>query len=171
MSFTRKNECCCDGAKNYYPKIIATSNPEMAPAADVLGFGSLRGETAEIVFPTATPVPFSVAGPLRNVSVSGTGNELVVMESGVYQITVSLNAVATSEPDPTQSFFTASITVNGAPIFLQGLALFNVLNRSSSTYVVQAELAAGDQVGVSVSSNSPLAGYTNRSLTVVQLSH
>lgn len=61
--------------------------------------------------------------------------------------------------------------MNGAPIFLQGLALFNVLNRSSSTYVVQAELAAGDQVGVSVSSNSPLAGYTNRSLTVVQLSH
>ena len=52
-------------------------------------------------------------------------------------------------PDPDQPFFTVSITVNGQPIFLNGIAVFNVVNRSSSAYVVQATLAAGDLVGAS----------------------
>lgn len=35
-------------------------------------------------------------------------------------------------------FFTVSITANGEPIFLEGIAVFNVVNRSSSAYTVQA---------------------------------
>lgn len=63
-----------------------------------------------------------------------------------------------------------SITVNGQPIFLNGIAVFNVVNRSSSAYVVQPILAAGDLVGASAASDSLVASYANRSLTIVQLS-
>ncbi|MNH38676.1 hypothetical protein D3C79_997500 [compost metagenome] len=95
---------------------------------------------------------------------------MVVQNDGVYQITISINAQATTDADPDQPFFTVSITVNGQPIFLDGIAVFNVVNRSSSSYVVQATLAAGDLVGASAASDSLIASYLNRSLTVVQLS-
>lgn len=45
------------------------------------------------------------------------------------------------------------------------------LYRSSSTFVVQAALAAGDEVGVSIISDFPVLGYMNRSLTIVQLNN
>ena len=63
-----------------------------------------------------------------------------------------------------------SITVNGQPIFLEGIAVFNVVNRGSSAYTVQASLMAGDIVGASAASDSPIASYANRSLTIIQLS-
>ncbi|GLC88223.1 hypothetical protein [Lysinibacillus piscis] len=173
MPCNHQNECDCSSRTNSFPKIIALPCPvtPITPIDNTLGFGSLRGDTVGILTPTMTPIPFPIVGPLSKVS--AVGNELVVENAGVYQITVSINSQATTEPDPFQSFFTVSITVNGSPIFLQGLAVFNVINRSSSTFVVQAELAAGDSIGASASAalTSPLAGYANRSLTVVQLSN
>lgn len=98
------------------------------------------------------------------------GNELVVGESGVYQITISINAEATVDPDPDQPYLTAIITVNGAPVFGDVTTFFKISNRSSSTFVVQAALSAGDEVGASISTDFAVLGYLNRSLTVVQLS-
>ncbi|HBT71157.1 MAG TPA: hypothetical protein DEB37_02445, partial [Lysinibacillus sp.] len=98
-----------------------------------------------------------------------SGNELVVQNHGVYQRSISRNPQPTALPDPDQPYFTVSITVNGLPIFLEGIAIFNVLNRSSSSYIVQATLSAGDLVGVSASSDSLVAGYASRSLTVIQI--
>ena len=137
-----------------------------------MAFGSLRGGSAETPGATFTPVPFSVVGPLSGtVTVSLSGNELVVGESGVYQITISINAEATTDPDPDDPYLNAIITVNGTPIFGDATTFFKILNRSSSTFVVQASLAAGDEVGVSISTDFPALGYMNRSLTVVQLSN
>ncbi|MEM5795440.1 MAG: hypothetical protein AAGU23_04110 [Bacillota bacterium] len=138
----------------------------------VLAYGSLRGANNETPGTTFTPVTFSIVGPLSDtVTVSGTGNELVVGESGIYQITISINAEATTDPDPDQPYLNAIITVNGAPIFGDTTTFFKISNRSSSTYVVQAALTAGDEVGVSISTDSPMIlGYMNRSLTIVQLS-
>jgi hypothetical protein len=71
----------------------------------VLAFGSLRGSSVEVPGAAFTPVPFSVVGPLSNtVTVSLSGNELVVGESGIYQITISINAEATTDPDPNQPY-------------------------------------------------------------------
>ncbi|GEM_PF-1167703 len=170
-----KHTCndCCQNETNYFPKIVALPGPIIpvpSPDRGVLGYGSLRGDTLGFLTSEQTPVTFHVVGPLSNVTVSPTGNELVVQNNGVYQITISINAQATTDADPDQPFFTVSITINGQPIFLDGIAVFNVVNRSSSSYVVQATLAAGDLVGASAASDSLIASYLNRSLTVVQLS-
>lgn len=83
----------------------------------VLAYGSLRGSTVETPGETFTPVPFSAVGPLSDtITVSLSGNELVVGESGIYQITISINAEATTDPDPDQPYLNAIITVNGTPI-------------------------------------------------------
>jgi len=117
-------------------------------------------------------VPFDVVGPLSDtVTVSLTGNELVVGESGIYLITISINAEATTDPDPDEPYLEAIITVNGSPIFGDTTTFFKIANRSSSTYVVQASLNAGDEVGVSIRTDFPVLGYMNRSLTIVQLSN
>ena len=137
----------------------------------VLAFGSLRGSSVETPGATLTPVPFSVVGPLSGtVTVSVSGNELVAGESGIYQITISINAEATTDPDPDEPYLNAIITVNGTPIFGDTTTFFKISNRSSSTFVVQASLTAGDEVGVSISTDFPVLGYINRSLTLVQLS-
>lgn len=122
---------------------------------------------------TLTPVIFSIVGPLSDtVTVSGTGNALVVGESGIYQITVSINAEATTDPDPDQSYLNAIITVNGNPIFSDTTTFFKISNRSSSTFVVQAALTVGDEVGASISTDFPMIlGYMNRSLTIAQISN
>ncbi|WP_333646398.1 hypothetical protein [Lacrimispora sp.] len=137
-----------------------------------MAYGSLRGASVEVPGATFTPVPFSVTGPLSStITVSTSGNELVVGESGIYQITISINAEATVDPDPDQPYLNAIITVNGVPIFGDTSTFFKISNRSSSTYVVQAALTAGDEVGVSIISDFPILGYMNRSLTIVQLSN
>lgn len=99
-----------------------------------------------------------------------TGNELVVGESGVYQVTISINAEATVEPDPTDPFLTAILTVNGEPMFGDTTTFFNIPNRSSSTFVAQVPLTAGDAVGASISTDALSLGYMNRILTIVRLS-
>ncbi|HCX62794.1 MAG TPA: collagen-like protein, partial [Clostridiales bacterium] len=138
----------------------------------VLAFGSLRGSTVETPGETFVPVPFNVVGPLSDtVTVSMTGNELVVGESGMDQITISINAEATVDPDPDQPYLNAIITVNGTPIFGDTTTFFKISNRSSSTFVVQASLTAGDEVGTSISTDFPVLGYMNRSLTIIQLSN
>lgn len=119
---------------------------------------------------TLTNVPFSVTGPLSDITVSPTGNELVLGKSGIYQITISINAEATESPDADQPYLLAIITVNGIPIFGDTSTYFRIANRSSSTFIAQASLSAGDQVGVSISTEFPILGYMNRTLTVVQLS-
>jgi hypothetical protein len=136
-----------------------------------LAFGSLRGSSVEVPGATFTPVPFSVVGPLSaTVTVSLSGNELVVGESGIYQITISINAEATTDPDPDQPYLNAIITVDAAPIFGDTTTFFKISNRSSSTFVVQAALTAGNAVGVSIATDFPILGYMNRSLTIIQLS-
>ncbi|OZV11302.1 hypothetical protein CIW83_15085 [Tissierella sp. P1] len=135
-----------------------------------MAFGSLRGASVEVPGATFTPVPFSVVGPLSNITVSLSGNELVVGESGIFQITISINAEATVDPDPDQPYLNAIITVNGTPIFGDTTTFFKISNRSSSSFIVQASLTAGDEVGASISTTFPILGYMNRSLTVVQLS-
>lgn len=147
------------------------TGPTGADGEVVLGFGSLRGSSVETPGATFTPIPFSVVGPLSGTTVSLSGNELVAGESGVYQITISINAEATTDPDPDQPYLTAIITVNGTPIFGDTTTFFNIANRSSSTFVVQAALAAGDEVGASINTEFPVLGYLNRSLTIVQLSN
>lgn len=120
---------------------------------------------------TLTPVIFSIVGSLSDtVTVSGTGNALVVGESGIYQITISINAEATTDPD--QSYLNAIITVNGNPIFSDTTTFFKISNRSSSTFVVQAALTVGDEVGASISTDFPMIlGYMNRSLSIAQISN
>ncbi|MCS7460281.1 hypothetical protein N0M98_09015 [Paenibacillus doosanensis] len=137
-----------------------------------MAYGSLRGVSVETPGSTFTSVPFSIVGPLSpTITVSATGNELVVGESGIYQITISINAEATTDPDPNEPYLDAIITNNGAPIFGDTTTFFKIANRSSSSFVVQATLAAGDTIGASISTDFPVLGYMNRSLTIVQLSH
>lgn len=113
-----------------------------------------------------------MVGPLSStITVSLSGNELVVGEGGIYQVTVSINAEATTDPDPDQPYLNAIITVNGAPIFGDTTTFFKIANRSSATFVVQAALSAGDEVGANIGTDFPILGYMNRSLTVVQLSN
>ncbi|MEK0314607.1 hypothetical protein [Cohnella sp. 56] len=136
-----------------------------------MAYGSLRGFSVEVPGATFTPVPFSIVGPLSStVAVSGTGNELVVGTSGIYQITISINAEATTEPDTDQPYLNAIITANGTPLFGETTTFFRIANRSSSTFVAQAALTAGDAVGASIASSFPVLGYMNRILTIVQLS-
>lgn len=138
----------------------------------VLAYGSLRGSAVELPGDTFTPVLFSVAGPLSNtVAVSSSGNELVAGVSGIYQITISINAEATTDPDPDQPYLTAIITVNGSSIFGDTTTFFKISNRSSSTFVAQAALTAGDAVGANISTDFPVLGYMNRTLTIIQLSN
>lgn len=137
----------------------------------VLAYGSLRGTSIEVPCNVFGCVPFSVAGPLSDtVCVSRTGNELVVEEDGIYQITIAINAEATAEPDEEQPYLNAIITVNNRPIFGDTSTFFKIANRSTSSYIVQSYLKAGDAVGVSINTDFPALGYMNRSLTIVQLS-
>lgn len=146
--------------------------PAGPPGEVVLAFGSLRGSIVELPGVDLEPVPFSTAGPLSTtITVSPSGNELVVGESGIYQITISINAEATVNPDSDQPYLTAIITVNGIPIFGDTSTFFKISNRSSSTFVAQALLTTGDEVGASISTNFPVLGYMNRILTIVQLSN
>lgn len=161
------------GATIYYSTIVPAKASLAVIGADeaVLAFGSLRGSSLETPGATFAPIPFSIVGPLSDtVTVSLSGNELVVGESGIYQITISVNAVATAEPDPDQPYLEGIITVNGTPLFGDTTTFFKIPNRSSSTFVAQAALTAGDEVGASISTSFPVLGYINRSLTVVQLS-
>nr|WP_218672700.1 hypothetical protein [Oceanobacillus timonensis] len=148
------------------------STGSTGPTGEVdLAYGSLRGSSVETPGEDFETVPFNVAGPLSGITVSPSGNELVVGESGVYQITVSINAEATTDPEPSEPFLDALITVNGTPIFGDTTTFFKIANRSSSTYVVQAPLTAGDEVGAIIRTDYPdLLGYMNRSLTIVKLS-
>lgn len=157
----------------YYSTIVPVKASLAVIGTDetALAFGSLRGSSVETPGVTLTPVPFSVSGPLSDtVTVSLSGNELVVGEGGIYQVTVSINAEATTDPDPDQPYLNAIITVNGIPIFGDTTTFFKISNRSSSTFVVQAALTAGDAVGASISTDFPILGYMNRSLTIAQLS-
>lgn len=133
-------------------------------------FGSLRGSSIEVPGPPFKKVPFQITGPLsETVTVSQTGNELVAGESGVYQITISISAEATTEPDPEQPYLSAIITINGKPAFSDITTFFKISNRSSSTFSVQSYLNAGDEVGVSIGTDYPALGYMNRSLSIVKL--
>ncbi len=137
-----------------------------------LAFESLRGSSIETPGTTLELVPFNVVGPLSgNITVSVSGNELVVGEDGIYQITISINAEATTDPDPDQPYLNAILTVNGTPLFGDTTTFFKISNRDSSTFVAQAALTAGDEVGASISTDFPILGYINRSLTIVQLSN
>lgn len=79
----------------------------------VLAYGSLRGASVEVPTTTLTTVPFRTARPLSNtITVSQTGNGLAVATSGIYQITVSISAEATKDPDTDQAYLTAIIAVN-----------------------------------------------------------
>lgn len=179
----RKRCCCCIGPTGPTGPIGATglqgptgdtgpTGPTGPIGEVVLAYGSLRGNTIEIPGETLAAIPFNIVGPLSpDVTVSGSGNELVVGQSGVYQITVSINAEATDDPDPDQPYLNAIITVNGTPIFGDTTTFFKISNRSSATFVVQAALTAGDEVGASISSDFPILGYMNRTLTVIQLSN
>ncbi|MFT9055754.1 MAG: hypothetical protein ABF449_03880 [Ethanoligenens sp.] len=120
---------------------------------------------------TFTPVPFSIVGPSAGITVSLSGNGLVAGENGVYQITVSINAEATTNPDLNQPYLEAIITVNSIPIFGDTTTFFKIFNRSSSSFVVQAFLTAGDEVGANIRTDFPVLGYMNRSLTVFLLSN
>ena len=167
----RKRCCCCIGPTG--PTGLQGPTGDTGPTGTVvLAYGSLRGNTNEVPGETLSPVPFNIVGPLSpNITVSLSGNELVVGQTGVYQITISINAEATEDPDPDQPYLTAIITVNGTPIFGDTTTFFKIPNRSSTTFVVQAALTAGDEVGASISSDFPILGYMNRTLTVIQLSN
>lgn len=141
------------------------------PGTVVLGYGSLRGSSIEVPGSAFGSVPFSTPGPLSmGVTVSRTGNELVVNESGIYQITISISAEATTYPDAEQPYLNAAVMVNGQPAFGDISTFFKIMNRGSSSYAVQAYLKAGDEVGVNIGTDFPALGYMNRSLTLVQLS-
>jgi len=156
----------------YYSTIVPVKASLAVIGAHDMAFGSLRGNSVETPGATLTPVPFSVSGPLSDtVTVSLSGNELVVGESGVYQVTISINADATTDPDPDQPYLNAIITVNGTPIFGDTTTFFKIPNRSSSTFAVQAALTAGDEVGASIGTDFPILGYMNRSLIIVQLNN
>ncbi|KMZ53024.1 hypothetical protein [Dorea sp. D27] len=131
----------------------------------------MRGSSIEVPGSAFGSVPFSTPGPLsRGVTVSRTGNELVVNESGIYQITISISAEATTYPDAEQPYLNAAAMVNGQPAFGDISTFFKIMNRGSSSYAVQAYLKAGDEVGVNIGTDFPALGYMNRSLTLVQLS-
>ncbi|MFJ7696740.1 hypothetical protein [Lysinibacillus fusiformis] len=171
MLFNQTQKCICQNENNFFRKIVALSGPIAPSERGVLGYGSLRSLILEsVVGPTPTPVSFDEVGPLsKNITVSSSGNELVVHESGIYQITISINSEASAAPDPTQPFFTVFITINGVPIYDgTGEAIFDVANRSSSAYIIQTPLNPGDVVGVSAAGN-PISGYGSRALTIVQL--
>lgn len=160
--------CCCPMGP---PDPQGATGPTGTTGEVVLAYGSLRGSSVETPGATFEPVPFSIVEPLSStITVSLSGNELVVGEDGIYQITISINAEATTDPDPDQPYLNAIITVNGTPIFGDITTFFKISNRSSSTFVVQAALTAGDEVGASISTDFPVLGYMNRSLTIVQLS-
>lgn len=151
----------------------ATGNtgPTGATGVGVVAYGSLRGANVEQPGVDLTTVPFSITGPLANtITVSASGNELVVGEAGVYQITASINAVATTGPDTDQPYLIAIITLNDNPIFGDTTTYFKIANRDCSTFVAQATLQAGDAIGIKISTNFPTLGYMNRSLNIVQLS-
>lgn len=142
-----------------------------ATGINVLAYGSLRGAGNEIPGSTLTKVPFNSVGPLSStIQISPSGNELVVTTAGLYLITVSINAEATTEPDADQPYLNAIITVNGNPIFSDTTTFFKIPNRSSASFIVQSALAAGDEVGVSISTDFPILGYMNRVMTITQLS-
>lgn len=148
------------------------SEPADPTPDTVLGFGSLRGTTIEGAGADLESIPFNLAGPLSDtVKVSQSGNELVVGESGIYQISLSVSAEATAEPDADQPYLDALITVNGKPVFGDISTYFQISNRSSSTFIVQAALSAGDEVGAGISSNFLTLGYMNRSLSIIKLSN
>jgi hypothetical protein len=148
------------------------AGPQGAIGEVVLAFGSLRGISAEEPGAVFTPIPFSAAGPLSStITVSTSGNQLVVGRSGVYQITLSINAEATVNPAPSQPYLEAIITVNNQPLFGNPSTVFKIANRSSSTFVTQASLNAGDAIGASIGTDFPILGYLNRSLTLIQLSN
>lgn len=148
-------------------------NDPADPVPDAIpAFGSLRGITIEVPGAALESIPFHLAGPLSDtVRVSQSGNELVAGESGVYQISLSVSAEATAEPDADQPYLNALITVNGKPVFGDISTYFKISNRSSSTFVVQAVLSAGDEVGAGISSDFLALGYMNRSLSIVKLSN
>ena len=143
------------------------------PAGDaVLAYGSLRGNSIELPGADSAAVPFNAAGPLSDsVTVGQGGNELVVGRSGIYQITLSITAEATVNPDAGQPYLDAFLTINGGPLFGDTSTAMRIANRSSATYTVQSALAAGDRVGAAISTRSLTLGYMNRSLSVVQLSN
>lgn len=138
----------------------------------VLAYGSLMGNSIELPGANSEAVPFDAVGPLsESITSSQTGNELIIGKNGIYQITVSITAEATVNPDTEQPYLDAFLMVNDAPLFGNTSSALRIANRSSSTYTVQSALAAGDKIGVSISTRSPTLGYMNRSLTVVQLSN
>lgn len=94
----------------------------------------------------------------------------MIGESGVYQITLSVTAEAPVVPSADQPYLDAILTVNGAPMFGNTSTSLRIANRSSSTFVVQAPLTTGDEVGASISTIYPTLGYMNRSLSIIELS-
>ncbi|GAK12201.1 hypothetical protein [Geomicrobium sp. JCM 19039] len=144
------------------------TGPTGGVAPTSLAFGSLRGDSIQNPIIIGDSVPFDVVGSLSGIGVSPSGNELVIENDGLYQITISVSAEVSAEPDLSLPFLSGLITVNGSPIFGDVTSLFQVPTRSSTSFVVQADLSAGDIIGVSISSETIL-GYIGRSLTVVQI--
>lgn len=142
-----------------------------ATGSVVLAYGSLSGLNNEIPNTVAAQMKFNKVGPLSDsITVSPSGNELIVGRDGIYQITISLSAEATVEADMDLPYLDAYITVNNQPVFGDISSFFKIPNRSSTTFTIQAALSAGDAVGVSVSSIFPSLGYMNRMLSIIQLS-
>ena len=173
------NQCCTDQPQ-YVQGPTGPMGPQGLPGVQgptgatgrvVFAYGSLSGLNNEIPNTVAAQMKFNKVGPLSDsITVSPSGNELIVGRDGIYQITISLSAEATVEADMDLPYLDAYITVNNQPVFGDISSFFKISNRSSTTFTIQAALSAGDAVGVSVSSIFPSLGYMNRMLSIIQLS-
>ncbi|MFB4212806.1 hypothetical protein ACE1TH_12925 [Shouchella sp. JSM 1781072] len=137
---------------------------------EVKSFGSLRGSTIENPSEIESSVIFNEVGTVSGgITPSSSGNEFIVLESGVYQITLSISPELSLSPDPSEPYLSAVITINGGPAFGDATSAFYIKNRSSSSFIIQADLVEGDVIGANIATSSIL-GYIGRSLTLLKVS-
>ncbi len=135
-------------------------------ATGLIAFGSLRGGGA---FPVVagTNINFGSSGPAFNTIPSTVTDTITIVNTGVYEISASLEVILTSGEGAD-----FSLIINGSP-FDPSFAAF--IGSAPGTFflrtgiTVQFTLNAGDIISIRPTATSGTPEYRNASLTVIQI--
>jgi hypothetical protein len=155
---------------------IGPTGPTGAPGVTgptggvTLAFGSLRGDEAFRPVLFGSNIDFSIAGPSLNTIPDPTTNNITLLDSGVYEISASLEIIVDAAGEGIDfSLFNETTNNSLLPLFSTSVGLDPGLSVFRTGITVQYTLNAGDIISIRPIGIGGAPQYRRASLTVMRI--